>query len=161
MTTSNKRRRGLLARQIHEGEVGPVILCCALLLSCGGPLSWEVRIAESGLRPVYGALRGRHAALRILKGLGGSNPPLSATESLSLGIFCASRQIARASAFFRSQAVAEKIAFRWMMLYSRQKSLWANSARPFGLEAEREDDGQRRRYTTVLSLRRHGRSRPL
>src|SRR5260370_37370218 len=39
-----------------------------------------------------------------------------------------------------------------MMLYSRQKSLWANSARPFGPEAEREDDGRRRRYTTVLSL---------
>ena len=65
----------------------------------------------------------------------------SATESLSLGIFRASREIARASAFFCSQAVAEKITFRWMMLYSRQKSLWANSARPFGPEAEREDDG--------------------
>ena len=35
----------------------------------------------------------------------------SATESLSLGIFRASREIARASAFFCSQAVAEKNHF--------------------------------------------------
>ena len=63
-------------------------------------------------------------------GSGGSNPPLSASQSLSLGILRSNRQIARASGLFCIHVVAEKITFPQMTLDSRLKSLFANEARP-------------------------------
>src|ERR1035437_9914752 len=62
---------------------------------------------------------GPNSAHRILKGLGSSNPPLSATESLSLGILHPNHRIARASGLFRKYVVAEKITFLKVMGNSR------------------------------------------
>ena len=73
---------------------------------------------------------------------GGSNPPRSAKQSLSLGILRSNRQIARASGLFRTSTVAEKITFPQMTRDSRPKSLLANLARPFGPGAERNWDGR-------------------
>jgi hypothetical protein len=94
------------------------------------------------LRAEYGAILRQNFAAGCPKGLGGSNPPRSATESLSLGIFRSNRQIARASGLFCIYVVAEKIAFLRVTRNSRPKSLLANLARPFGPEAERSCDGR-------------------
>ena len=86
---------------------------------------------------------GLNYAPRILKGLGGSNPPRSATESLSLGILRPDHRIARASGLICNCVVAEKPTFLKVMGNSRPKSLLANLARPFGPDAEKNWDGQR------------------
>jgi hypothetical protein len=64
-----------------------------------------------------------------------SNPPRSATESLSLSIVRSNCQITRASGVFRMSAVAEKANFLKVMRNSRPKSPSANLARPFESEA--------------------------
>jgi len=69
---------------------------------------------------------------KVSRDTGGSNPPCSGTESLSLGILHPNHRIARASGLFRKYVVAEKITFLKVMGNSRPKSLLANLARPFG-----------------------------
>src|ERR1035437_1712716 len=73
---------------------------------------------------------------------GGSNPPRSATQSLSLAIPRPNHRKARHSGVICKCVVAEKTTFLKGMGNSRPKSLLANLARPFGPEAERSCDGR-------------------
>ena len=83
---------------------------------------------------------------RISRDAASSNPPHSATESLSLGIPRSNHRIARPSGLICKYVVAEKVTFRQMTHNSRPESLLANLARPFGSC----DDG--RRYVEVSGL---------
>jgi hypothetical protein len=70
-------------------------------------------------------------------GTEGSNPLPSATESRSLAIPRLNHRKARYSRLIWKGVVAEKITFNALVGNSRQKSLLANSERPFGPRVER------------------------
>jgi hypothetical protein len=65
-------------------------------------------------------------ALKSLNGTGGSNPPLSATESQCLRILCSNHRIARDGGFICASVVAEKTTFGQVTRNSPPKSLLAN-----------------------------------